>query len=210
MTITRQPEGIPIGGQFAAARKSDHVPALGGRRTLAQVLHLTSLQVGESRTITPDVHGFDGINTVTVKNIGLPPGSAAVVFVEPAAGSAVPPSPGTRTELTVTLPATANITELYDEDWSARGARQAALNVVEKHLGLAGPYAGCVPGLPADSANLDTDGNLSFMFHESFGTTDGAIDPDDLESWLEPYQEFSDPQGRRRLREAIAERYYEN
>lgn len=208
-TIVRQPEGIPAGGQFAAARRSDDVPALGARQSLAQVLHLTSLPVGESRTITPDVHGFDGIDTVTVKNIGLPPGSASVVFVEPASGSAVPASPGTRAELTVTLPAAANISGLYDEDWSARAAREAALHVVERHLGLTGPYAAGVPDLPADSAALDSDGNLSFTFHESFGTTDGAIDPEDLESWLEPYQEFSDPGARGRLQEAITERYNE-
>ena len=81
--------------------------------------------------------------------------------------------------------------------------------MVEEHLGLTGPYAASVPDLPADSAAVDHDGNLSFKFHESFGTTDGAIDPEDLESWLEPYQEFSDPEIRGRLQEAIAERYNE-
>lgn len=209
MTITRQPEGIPVGGQFAASPKSDKVPALDAKPTLAQALHLTSLPVGESRTITPAIHGFEGIDAITVKNIGLPPQASAVVFVEPASGSSVPASPGTRAELTVTLPAAANIAELYDEDWSSRGARAAAQHVVEEHLGLTGPYASQVPGLPADTASLDNDGNLSFTFHESFGTTDGAIDPDDLESWMEPYQEFSDPQARGRLQEAIAERYNE-
>lgn len=208
-TIHRQPEGIPAGGQFAAQRKSDNVPPLGTSQNLAQVLHLTSLPVGDSRTITPAVHGFEGIDTITVKNIGLPPQAAAVVFVEPASGSGVPASPGTRAELSITLPAEANISELYNEDWSARGARGAALHVVEEHLGLVGPYAASVPGLPADTASLDNDGNLSFTFHESFGTTDGAIDPEDLESWLEPYQEFSDPQFRSRLQDAIAERYNE-
>jgi hypothetical protein len=210
MTITRQPEGIPIGGQFAAARKSDNVPALDAPQTLAGALHLTSLPVGESRAITPAVHRFEGIDTITVKNIGLPPRAAAVVFVEPAAGSTVPASPGTRVELTITLPAAANIAELYEfDDWSRRGAREAAQYAVEEHLGLVGPYAGTVPGLPDDTAALDNDGNLSFKFHESFGTTDGAIDPEDLESWLEPYQEFSDPDHRSRLQEAITERYNE-
>lgn len=206
-TIARQPGGIPAGGQFAAARRSDAVPALTPPQDLAQALHLTSLPVGESRTITPEIHRFEGIDTVTVKNIGQAPGTANVVFVEPARGSVVPPSPGTRAELTITLPESAGIADLYDEEWSARAARNAAITVVERHLGLTGEYAANVPDLPADTASLDTEGNLSFTFHESFATTDGAIDPEDLESWLEPYQEFSDPTARERLREAIAEEY---
>jgi hypothetical protein len=208
-TITRQPEGIPAGGQFAAALRSDNVPTLDGQQSLARALHLTSLPVGDSRTITPAVHGFDGIDTITVKNIGLPPQAAAVVFVEPVTGSAVPASPGTRAELTVTLPPSANIAEMYEGDWSSRGARAAAQHVVEEHLGLVGPYVIQVPGLPADTAALDSEGNLSFKFHESFSTTDGAIDPEDLKSWMEPYQEFSDPEIRGRLQDAIVERYNE-
>jgi hypothetical protein len=209
-TITRQPEGIPAGGQFAAALKSDNVPALGGQQDLAQLLHLTSLPVGDSRTITPAVHRLDGIDTITVKNIGLPPQSATVLFVEPAPSAEIPASPGTRAELTVTLPTSAGIAELYEfDDWSRRGAREAAQHAVEEALGLVGPYAGQAPGLPADTAVLDQDGNLSFTFHESFGTTDGAIDPEDLRSWMEPYQEFSDPAFRSRLGTAIIDRYNE-
>ncbi|HEX9086745.1 MAG TPA: hypothetical protein VF867_04385 [Arthrobacter sp.] len=207
--INRQPEGIRAGGQFAATLKSDDVQALAPRQSLAQVLHLTSLPVGDSRTITPAVHGFEGIDTITVKNIGLPPQASAVVFVEPASGSSVPASPGTRAELTVTLPVSANVAELHDDEWSRRGAREATQYAVERHLGLTGPYVVSVPGLPADSASLDNDGNLSFTFHESFSTTDGAIDPEDLKSWMEPYQELSDPEVRSRLQEAITERYNE-
>jgi len=207
--INRQPDGIPAGGQFAATLKSDKVPHLAPPQSLAQVLHLTSLPVGDSRTITPAIHGFEGIDTITVKNIGLPPQASAVIFVEPASGSSVPASPGTRAELTVTLSASANIAELHDDEWSRRGAREATQCAVERHLGLTGPYAYSVPGLPADSASLDNEGNLSFTFHESFRTTDGAIDPEDLESWMEPYQEFSDPGVRGRLQEAITERYNE-
>jgi hypothetical protein len=204
--LTRQPGGIPAGGQFAPPRHSDNVPGLVGQKTLAQVLHLTSLPVGQSRTITPETHRFEDIDTVTVKNIGLPPGSASVIFVEPVAGAAVPPSPGTRAELKVTLPEASGIAGLYDEDWSARGAQAAALRAVEKHLGLTGTGNPRL-SLPADTAGLDPAGNLTFTFYEAFSTTDGAIDPGDLESWMEPYQEFSDPAARERLREAIAEEY---
>jgi hypothetical protein len=171
ITITRQPEGTrrqPVPRRPQERQRSGPGSAQPG--TGAALTSLPSVNQGQS----PPPFTASGIDTVTVKNIAASAGGGR--DLRRGAGSAVPASPGTRAELTVTLPVSANIAELYDEDWSARGARQAALHVVEKHLGLTGLYAANVPDLPADSAALDTDGNLSFKFHESFGTTDGAID----------------------------------
>jgi hypothetical protein len=107
----------------------------------------------------------------------------------------------------VTLPAEANLAELYEmDDWNRRGARETAQHVIHDHLGLnPGPYNRPIPGLPSDTATLDEEGNLSVTFHESMHAS--AIDPEDLESWTEPYREFSEKESRRRLQEAIAESY---
>lgn len=175
---------------------------------LVEALDFSTLPAGDSRTIAHEVHGLEGIDTLTVKNLGPFPASAAVLFKEPGTG-AVDATPANRVALTVTLPAEANLAELYEmDDWNRRGAREAAQHVIHDHLGLTpGPYNRPIPGLPSDSATLDEEGNLSVTFHESMHAT--AIDPEDLESWTEPYREFSEKESRWRLQEAIAESYNE-
>lgn len=204
-TLHRQPEGIPVGGQFAATIKSDKVPALDAPLTLRQALDLSTLAPGHSRILTPATHGLEGIDTVTLTNHGPDAPPAAVVFLEPAA---VTPAPKTRITLSVKLPEEANIAELYEfDDWSRRGARGAALSAVEEHLGLSTrDHPRRASPLPEDTVDLDQEGNLSFEYHES---VPGHIDPEDFASWMSGYADFSDPLFRQRLQDVITERYNE-
>jgi hypothetical protein len=180
-----------VSGRFSFKQSAPGTIQLDGAPSLAQVLDLSTLPAGESRTLARDVHGIDGIDTVTLTNLG------------PQAPDAV-----NRVAIAVTLPEDANLLELYYvDDWSRRESRMAAQGAVEEHLGLTGPYNRPIPGLPDDTASIDTDGNLTVTFHESM--REPAIDPDDLESWTEPYLDFSNKEFRWRLQEAITERYKE-
>lgn len=178
-------------GKFSYKQSAPGTIQLDGALSLAQSLDLSTLPAGESRTLARDVHALEGIDTVTLTNLGPETPEAA-----------------NRVALAVTLPEEANLAELYDVDeWSRRDSRLAAQGAVEEHLGLTGPYNRPIPGLPADTAAIDTDGNLTVTFHETM--REPAIDPEDLESWTEPYRDFSNKDFRWRLHEAITERYNE-
>lgn len=180
-----------VSGKFSFKQSPEGSAVLDAPLTREQALDLSTLPTGESRTLDRDVHGLDGVDTVTLTNLG------------PETPDAVD-----RVAIAVTLTEDANLAELYDVDeWSRRDSRLAAQGAVEEHLGFTSPYNRPVPGLPADTAAIDTDGNLTVTFHESM--REPAIDPDDLESWTEPYKDFSDKEFRWRLQEAITERYNE-
>jgi hypothetical protein len=179
-------------GKFSHRHSAPGTIRLDGARPLAQALDLSTLPAGESRTLAHDLHGLEGIGSITLTNLGPETSETAH-----------------RVAIAVTLPEEANLAELYDVDeWSRRDSRLAAEAAVEEHLGLAaGPGIQPIPGLPADTAAIDTDGNLTVTFHETMN--DPAIDPDDLRSWTEPYRDFSNKEFRWRLQEAITERYNE-
>lgn len=206
-TITRQPQGIPVGGQFAPITHAEPSVSLDTPMTRGQALDLSTLVPGRPRTIGPDVHGIDGIDTITLTDKGPLRQPAIPLFIEPSAAARIAPEKRLL-EMHYTLPADANIKDLYEfDDWSYRRARQAAQSGIEEAAGL-GPKPWPTPAshLPDTSVQLDEDGNITFTTYETFGAGE-VIDPDDFDSWASEYSGYTDPGTRQRLGTFIQDSY---
>lgn len=204
MVFCRTPEGMTNEahltqprdqGKFSYRQQTEGTAVLDVPLTRDQALDLSTLAEGEPRTIAADVHGLDGIDTVTLTNKG------------PLRTEEGEPDTNLL-EITYSLPAEANIAELYDfDEWTSTDARYAAEAAVKELTGLA-PSRVRAPAsdIPDTTVNLDRDGNLTFTTPETFrpGT---AIDPDDFESWASEYTGFADPSVRSRLGTLIADHY---
>lgn len=158
----------------------------------SNLLDLTGLPTGSERTLTPAEHGLPGVETLTLKN--LRPGALDHnVF-----------------SMTFTLPAEANIRDLYDFDGRNReDARWAAHHAASEHLRYRDLPETELNGLPGDFLELDAEGNITVTQHDYFKPND-AIDPDDLKSWAEDLRQLTDKGFRNRLERAITERYNED
>ncbi|GAA4034414.1 hypothetical protein GCM10023063_18060 [Arthrobacter methylotrophus] len=206
-TIARQPQGIPVGGQFAHITHAEPSLNLDAPMTRRQALDLATLVPGRSRSIGPDVHGIDGIDTITLTDKGPLSQPAVPLFIEPSAAARIAP-PKRLLEMRYTLPADANIRDLYEfDDWSYRRARQAAQNSVEEMAGL-GPKPWTVPvsHIPDTTVDLDEDGNLAFTTYETFAEG-SAVDPDDFESWASEFSRYNEPTTRQKLATCIKDSY---
>jgi hypothetical protein len=206
-TISRQPQGIPVGGQFAATARSEPSVSLHAPMTREQALDLSALAPGHPRIIGHDVHGIDGIDTITLTSKGALRKPAVPLFIEPSAASRIAPE-NHLLEMRYTLPADANIKELYEfDDWSYRGARRAAQAGIEDLAGLGPrPWPSPASHIPDTTVELDEDGNLAFTTYETF-TQGSAIDPDDFESWASEYSGYIDPTTRQELASRIYDSY---
>ncbi|MET4144147.1 hypothetical protein [Arthrobacter sp. UYCo732] len=206
-TITRQPQGIPVGGQFAPLTHAEPSVSLGGPLTREQALDLSTLVPGQPRTIGRDVHGIDGIDTITLTGKGPLRKPSVPLFIEPSAAARVAPEKHLL-ELRYTLPAEANLRELYEfDDWSYRRARQAAHSGIEDFADL-GPKPWPAPPslLPDTKVELDDAGDLAFTTYETYA--EGAsIDPDDFASWASEFSGYTDPATRRELATRIQDSY---
>lgn len=208
ITIARQPQGIPVGGQFAPLTHSEPSVSLGAALTREQALDLSTLVPGQPRTIGHDIHGIDGIDTITLTGKGPLRKPSVPLFIEPSAEARVAPE-NHLLELRYTLPAEANLKALYEfDDWSYRLARQAAQSGIEDLAGL-GPKPWPTPGshLPDTRVEVDEDGNVAFTTYETYpeGST---IDPEDFESWASEYSGYTDPRTRQELGGRIQDSYY--
>jgi hypothetical protein len=203
-TITRQPQGIPVGGQFAPLTHSEPSVTLGGM-TREQALDLSTLAPGQPRAIGPAVHGIEGIDTITLIDKGPLRLPATPLFIEP---SAAAPAESRLLEMRYTLPDDANIKELYEfDDWSYRGARRAAQAGIEDLAGLGPkPWPSPASHIPDTTVDLDEDGNLSFTTYETFAQG-SAIDPDDFDSWASEYSGYTDSKTRQELASRIYDSY---
>ncbi|ACL41917.1 hypothetical protein Achl_3966 (plasmid) [Pseudarthrobacter chlorophenolicus A6] len=207
VTITRQPQGIPAGGQFAPLTRSEPSVSLDTPLTREQALDLSTLVPGESRTIGRDVHGIDGIETITLTDKGPLRKPSVPLFIEPSAAARVAPE-NHLFELRYTLPAEANLKPLYEfDDWSYRRARRAAQAGIEDLAGL-GPKPWPTPGshLPETTVELDEEGDLAFTTYETY-PQGGAIDHEDFESWASEYSGYTDPKTRQELALRIQDSY---
>jgi hypothetical protein len=206
-TFARQPQGIPVGGQFAPVTHQEPSVSLGSPMTREQALDLSTLVPDRPRSIGPDVHGIDGIDTVTLTDKGPLRRPAMPLFIEPSAAARVAPDKRLL-EMRYTLPADANIKDLYEfDDWSYRRARQAAQSGIEEAAGL-GPKPWPMPEsqIPDTTVQLDEDGNIGFTTYETFAAG-GSIDPDDFESWASEYSGYTDPKTRQELASRIYDSY---
>jgi len=206
-TISRQPHGIPVGGQFAPNTHAEPDVSLDAPLTRGQALDLSTLVPGQPRTIGPDVHGIDGIDTITLTDRGPLRQPATPLFIEPSAAARIATDKHLL-EMRYTLPAEANIKALYEfDDWSYRRARQAAQSGIEELAGLEPkPWQTPTSHLPDTTVELDEDGNLSFMTYETFAAGE-AIDPDDFDSWASEYSGYTDPKTRQELATRIHDSY---
>lgn len=207
-TITRQPQGIPVGGQFAPLTHPESPVRLDTRMTLEQALDLSTLVPGQPRAIGHDVHGIDGIDTITLTDKGPLRKASVPLFIEPSAAARVAPEKRLL-ELQYTLPSEANVKTLYEfDDWNYRRARQAAQSGIEDLAGL-GPKHWTAPAshLPDTKVNLDEDGNVAFTTYDSY-PEGSAIDPEDFESWASEYSGYTDPKTRQELEGRIHDSYY--
>jgi hypothetical protein len=176
---------------LAAARG---IPSDASPMDQTKALDLSTLPPGQDRTLGPEEHGLPGVETLTITNLGPNtkfPDRNVISF-------------------TYTLPAAANIRDLYDFDDRSRSdaywaARYAAADLL-----------GCKEfpeiernGLPGDGVSLEDDGNVIFRQHDYFRPGE-AVDPEDLRSWTDDLRQFSEPEARRRLESAITERYNED
>lgn len=208
LTIARQPQGIPAGGQFAPLTHSEPSVSLPAPLTREQALDLSTLVPGEPRTIGHDVHGIDGIDTITLTGKGPLRKPSVPLFIEPSAEARTAPE-SHLLELRYTLPAEANLKELYEfDDWSYRRARQAAQSGIEDLAGLGPkPWAAPRSHFPDTSVEVDEDGNVAFTTYESY-KEGSAIDPDDFNSWASDYSGYTDQATRRELGRRIQDSYY--
>lgn len=208
-TITRRPQGIPTGGQFAPTNHTEPAVSLDAPLTREQALDTSTLVPGQPRLIGPDIHGIEGIDTITMTDRGPLKQANVPLFIEPSAGATTPEAKHLL-ELRYALPAEANIAELYEfDDWSYRGARAAAQSGLEDYTGL-GPKPWSTPEsiYPATKAEIDGDGNIAFTAYESFAPSGDRIDPEDFESWASEYSGYTDPQTRQELGSRIRDSYY--
>jgi hypothetical protein len=207
ITIARQPQGIPAGGQFASTAHAEPLVSLDAPMTRAQALDLSTLIPGRTRTIGPDVHGIPGIDTITLTDKGPLRQPAMPLFIEPSAAARVAPDKRLL-EMHYTLPADANIRDLYEfDDWSYRRARQAAQSGLEEAAGLEPkPWPSPASHIPDSTVQLDGDGNIAFTAYETFADGD-AIDPEDFDSWASEYSGYTDPRTRQRLGTLIQDSY---
>ncbi|QOT19297.1 hypothetical protein [Paenarthrobacter sp. YJN-5] len=207
-TIARQPQGIPVGGQFAPVAHSEPSLSLDALMSRDQALDLSTLVPGQPRTIGRDVHGIGGIDMITLTDKGPLRQLAMPLFIEPSAAARMAPEKRLL-EMRYTLPAEANIRELYEfDDWSYRRARQAAQSGLEEAAGLEPkPWPTPASHLPDTTAQVDEDGNISFTTYETFAAGE-AIDPDDFDSWASEYPGYTDPGVRRRLATFIQDSYH--
>lgn len=204
-TITRQPQGIPVGGQFAPLTHQEPSVSLDIPLTREQALDLSTLTPGQPRIISAAVHGIDGIDTITLTDRGPLRQPSTPLFIEP---SAAAPAESRLLEMRYTLPAEANIKDLYEfDDWSYRGARHAAQAGIEDLAGLGSkPWSSPASHIPDTTVDLDDDGNVSFTTYETFAQG-STIDPDDFESWAAEYSGYTDPQTRSELATRIQDSY---
>lgn len=155
--------------------------------------NLSTPAVGEERTLGAGEHGLPGVETLTIANLG--PGKK---FTDRNVIS-----------MTYTLPAEANIRDLYDfDDRSRTEAYWAARHAVADLLGCKEFPEFELNGLPGDGISLDGEGNVTFRQHDYF-RPGASIDPEDLRSWTDDLRQFSEPAARARLETAITERYNE-
>ena len=206
-TIARQPQGIPVGGQFAAVTHSEPAVSLDAPLTRDQALDLSTLIPGRPRTIGPEVHGIDGIDTITLTGKGPLRKASVPLFIEPSAAARIAPE-SHLLEMRYTLPADANIKDLYEfDDWSYRRARRAAQAGIEDLAGLSPkPWPSPSTHIPDTTVDLDEDGNLTFTAYETFAQG-SAIDSGDFESWASEYAGYTDPQTRSELATRIQDSY---
>jgi hypothetical protein len=206
-TIARQPLGIPVGGQFAPTTHAEPSLSLDVPMTRGQALDPSTLAPGQPRIISADVHGIEGIDTITLTDKGPLLQPATPLFIEPSAAARIAPDKRLL-EMRYTLPAAANIRDLYEfDDWSYRRARQAAQRGIEEAAGL-GPKPWPAPAspLPDTEAHLDEDGNISFTAYETFAAG-STINPDVFDSWASEYSRYTDPKTRQRLGALIQNNY---
>lgn len=176
---------------LAAARG---IPSDASPMDQRQALDLSTLAKDQARTLGPTEHGLPNVETLTITNLGPNtkfPDRNVISF-------------------TYTLPAAANIRDLYDfGDRSRSDAYWAARSAAADLLGCK-EFPEIEPnGLPGDGVTLEDDGNVIFRQHDYFRPGE-AVDPEDLRSWTDDLRQFSEPQARRRLESAITERYNED
>lgn len=207
-TIIRKPQGIPAGGQFAPLTHSEPSVCLDAPLTRDQALDLSTLVPGQPRVIGRDVHGIEGIDTITLTGKGPLRKPSVPLFIEPSAATRTA-SEKHLLEMRYTLPAEANLKALYEfDDWSYRRARQAAQSGIEDLAGL-GPKPWQAPAshLPDTKVELDEDGNVAFTTYETYAE-DSAIDPEDFDSWASEYSGYTDPKTRQELAGRIHDSYH--
>lgn len=148
--------------------------------SLTEALRTSTMKTGEVRTIRADVHGIDGLDTVTVKHRG----PTVVVGEERSLVS-----------FDFRLTEAANLADLYKYDHD----QSASEIYLERLLGFDTDDG--IPGRPASTLSV-VDGDIQWTTFEAIREGED-IDPEDLASWVEPFQDLSSRSARADLVESI-------